>query len=73
VTSNQEQFASGPRTRHSSLATGHCGCDEPLAMYRGLSTAYFHADGLGSITSLTNSAGSLAASYVYDSFGKLTA
>lgn len=31
------------------------------------------ADGLGSITSLTDGAGQLAASYVYDSFGKLTA
>jgi RHS repeat-associated protein len=49
------------------------GVDEPLAMTQGLTTSYFHADGLGSITSLTNSAGNLAASYVYDSFGNLTA
>ena len=49
------------------------GIDEPLAMYRGLTTSYFHADGLGSITSLTDGSGQLAASYVYDSFGKLTA
>jgi RHS repeat-associated protein len=47
--------------------------DEPLAMCRGLTTTYFHADGLGSITSLTDGVGQLAASYVYDSFGKLTA
>ena len=49
------------------------GVDEPLVMYRGLTAAYFHADGLGSITSLTGGTGQLAASYVYDSFGKLTA
>jgi len=49
------------------------GIDEPLAMYRGLGTSYYHADGLGSITALTNGAGQLAASYVYDSFGNLTA
>ncbi|MDR3678038.1 MAG: RHS repeat-associated core domain-containing protein [Acidobacteriota bacterium] len=47
--------------------------DEPLAIYRGLTTSYFHADGLGSVTSLTDGSGQLAASYVYDSFGKLTA
>jgi RHS repeat-associated protein len=49
------------------------GVDEPLAMYQGLTAAYFHADGLGSIASLTNPAGAVAASYVYDSFGNLTA
>jgi RHS repeat-associated protein len=49
------------------------GIDDPLAMYRGLTTSYFHADGLGSVTSLTDPAGAIAASYVYDSFGNLTA
>ena len=53
--------------------TQSAGIDEPLAMYRGAATSYYHADGLGSITSLTDSAGNLAASYVYDSFGNLTA
>jgi RHS repeat-associated protein len=47
--------------------------DEPLALYQGLTTSYFHADGLGSITSLTDPTGAVAASYVYDSFGKLSA
>ena len=47
--------------------------DEPLAMLRGASTSYYHADGLGSVTSLTNAAGALAQTYTYDSFGKLTA
>jgi RHS repeat-associated protein len=36
-------------------------------------TRFYHADGLGSITSLTDTTGSVAASYVYDSFGNLTA
>jgi RHS repeat-associated protein len=47
--------------------------DEPLALYSGITTSYFHADGLGSITSLTDSTGAVTASYVYDSFGKLSA
>ena len=47
--------------------------DEPLAMLRSSATSYFHADGLGSITSLSGAAGSIANTYTYDSFGKLTA
>ncbi len=47
--------------------------DEPLAMLRSGGTSYFHADGLGSVTSLSNAAGSIANTYTYDSFGKLTA
>jgi RHS repeat-associated protein len=47
--------------------------DEPLAMLRSSATSYFHADGLGSVTSLSSSAGSIANTYTYDSFGKLTA
>ena len=42
-------------------------------MLRSGSTSYYHADGLGSISSLSNSAGSIANTYTYDSFGKLTA
>ena len=36
-------------------------------------TSYYEADGLGSVSSLSNSAGALANTYTYDSFGKLTA
>ena len=36
-------------------------------------TSYYERDGLGSITSLSNSLGALANRYTYDSFGKLTA
>lgn len=47
--------------------------DEPLAMLRSGTTSYYEADGLGSITSLTNTAGALAQTYTFDSFGKQTA
>ncbi len=43
--------------------------DEPLAMLRSGATSYYHADGLGSVTSLSNAAGSLAQTYTFDSFG----
>src|SRR5947209_14035207 len=46
--------------------------DEPLAMLRSGATSYYHADGLGSATSLSSAAGSIANTYTYDSFGKLT-
>src|SRR5205809_6357541 len=47
--------------------------DEPLAILRNSTTSYYQADGLGSITSLSNTAGSLAQSYTFDPFGKQTA
>lgn len=46
--------------------------DEPLAELRSNATSYYEADGLGSVTSLTTSAGALGNTYVYDSFGKVT-
>ncbi len=46
--------------------------DEPLAMLRSGATSYYHADGLGSITSLTNTSGAIAQTYTFDSFGKQT-
>jgi hypothetical protein len=39
-------------------------------MLRSSTTSYFYADGLGSVTSLSNAAGSIANTYTYDSFGK---
>jgi len=42
-------------------------------VFRWAATSYFHADGLGSISSLSNAAESIANTYIYDSFGKLTA
>jgi RHS repeat-associated protein len=46
--------------------------DEPLAMLRSATTSFYQADGLGSVTSLSNGAGSIANTYAYDSFGKVT-
>lgn len=46
--------------------------DEPLAMLRGSTTSFYDADGLGSITSLSNAAGALVQTYTYDSFGNTT-
>ena len=47
--------------------------DEPLAMLRSSATSFYHADGLGTVTSLSNAAGTLAQTYIFDSFGKQTA
>jgi RHS repeat-associated protein len=47
--------------------------DEPLAMLRSGATNYYEADGLGSLTSLSNTSGALATTYTYDSFGNLVA
>src|SRR5581483_7466955 len=52
--------------------TGTRGLDEPLAELRSGTTSYYDADGLGSITSLTNSTGSLVNTYNYSSFGNAT-
>jgi len=53
--------------------TQDLGVDSPLSMLRSGATDYFERDGLGSVTSLSNSAGALANTYTFDSFGKLTA
>ena len=42
-------------------------------MLRSSTTSYFEQDGIGSVTSLSNTAGVLAQTYTFDSFGKLTA
>ncbi|MGB8323367.1 MAG: RHS repeat-associated core domain-containing protein, partial [Candidatus Acidiferrum sp.] len=47
--------------------------DEPLAILRSGATSYYEQDGLGSVTSLTNAAGTVAQTYTYDSFGNLIA
>jgi RHS repeat-associated protein len=49
------------------------GIDEPLAELRSGTTSYYSQDGLGSVTSLSTSAGALGSTYRYDSFGNLTA
>jgi RHS repeat-associated protein len=47
--------------------------DEPLAIQQGTNTYYYHADGLGSITALSNASGNIVQTYSYDSFGNMTA
>jgi RHS repeat-associated protein len=47
--------------------------DAPLSMLRSGTGSYYEEDGLGSITSLSSSAGAVANTYSYDSFGKLIA
>jgi RHS repeat-associated protein len=44
-----------------------------LSELRSGTTSYYQADGLGSITSLSNGSGALANTYSYDSYGNLTA
>lgn len=45
------------------------GIDAPLAETRSGTTSFYEADGLGSVTSLSNSSGALVNTYSYDSFG----
>src|SRR5262249_28072349 len=49
------------------------GIDEHLSEFRAGAINYYEQDGLGSVTSLSAIGGSLASTYVYDSFGNLTA
>jgi len=52
---------------------GTLSIDEPLQEIVSGTTSYYEQDGLGSVTSLSNSAGALVNTYSYDSFGKLLA
>ena len=47
------------------------GIDEPLAVTKAGSTFFYHQDGLGSVTDLTDSAGATAKSYAYDAYGNI--
>ena len=47
------------------------GIDEPLITEKNSQSFYYHADGLGSITELTNQSGTVAQRYTYSSFGKI--
>ena len=53
--------------------TNGSGIDEPLVGQRQPKIFYYEADGLGSVTSLTDPTGAVAATYTYDSFGFMTA
>jgi RHS repeat-associated protein len=49
------------------------GIDNPLAEVRPETTSFYEADGLGSVTSLTNTTGTISNVYTYDAFGNLVA
>ena len=63
-----EYDASGNQT---ARYTQNLAIDDPLAMVRGGSAYYYHKDGLGSITAMTDINGQVAQSYEYDSFGNI--
>jgi hypothetical protein len=48
------------------------GIDEPLAAFRNPTWEFYQADGLGSVTSLATTTGTVSDSFVYDSFGNVT-
>ena len=47
------------------------GIDEPLITEKNGQPFYYHADGLGSITEITNQSGTVVQRYAYSSFGKI--
>ncbi len=47
------------------------GIDEPISIEQDNQTYYYHYDGLGSVTALTDKDQTIAESYTYDSFGNL--
>ena len=47
------------------------GIDEPIAVTKGSSTFFYHQDGLGTVTDLTDSTGTTAKSYSYDAYGNI--
>jgi RHS repeat-associated protein len=48
------------------------GMDEPLAEMRSGTSAFYEADALGSVTSLSSLTGTISNSYAYDTFGNAT-
>jgi YD repeat-containing protein len=47
------------------------GIDEPLIVERGGASFFYHTDGLGSITEITNQSTAAVQRYTYSSFGKI--
>jgi RHS repeat-associated protein len=80
TTSNYVYDGKGPNLIEEADANGNAiarylyskAVDEPLAQLRSGTTSYYEADGLGSVTSLSSTAGALAQTYSFDSFGNTT-
>jgi len=49
------------------------GVDNPVAMIRGGVIYYYHKDGLGSVTEITNNTGAVVKTYKYKTFGTISA
>ena len=47
------------------------GIDEPIAVTKGGSTFFYHQDGLGTVTELTDTTGAVAKAYAYDAYGTI--
>lgn len=51
--------------------TQSLGIDKPISMTRGSTTHYYHFDGLGSVTGLTDTNQNVTDTYIYDAFGNI--
>ncbi len=60
-------------TSYTTRYTHNLGVDDVLAMERGGVRYYYHKDGLGSVTAITDSKGNVVQTYDYDSFGNIVA
>ncbi len=67
-----EQYTSPTGTIEKTWYTHTRFIDEPLGMERNSQSYFLHADGLGSITHITDQNRNLVQSYSYDSFGHQT-
>ncbi len=51
--------------------TSYMAMDSWVSMRQGANSYFYHKDGLGSITSLTNATGNVQNTYAYEAFGKM--
>lgn len=65
----QEIYTDPSGTATKTWYTHGAGTDEHLALERNGSYYYYHSDGLGSITAITDASWNVLQSYTYDSFG----
>jgi RHS repeat-associated protein len=61
-----------PNSAYTSIYTHGPSIDEPLILDKAGQRYYYHTDGLGSITAITDSNNNTVQSYQYDSFGNIT-